>query len=345
MFNELNAVIDQLEGKERKALLMQIFLRMQVVEERNGYSEEQFFLDIKNTYNNLLEYKKNQANVEPVQYQATHIVFGDSPSGSLKFALKKLGLSHQERIITFSDLFSIGPIWNLHNLQGISNRSKWFRNHIIIDDEDLYHHEEHFKQTIVDLQQTPNDHPIIIWAGENAHEQTGLRFVLYLLKEKANDIHIIHTNEAYKTYFDRPDIDFTPLNMGELSSDQLMEIYENEKKGHLLTQAERKTLDDEWKQLCQTNDVLRIWENQKIKSVPENFYDAYIINTVKKLHQNKQNKDFIKSARIIGEVMGHLDQYIGDHFFEYRVRRLIVDGVFDLEGVPKAMRYYSIKIR
>lgn len=43
--------------------------------------------------------------------------------------------------------------------------------------------------------------------------------------------------------------------------------------------------------------------------------------------------------------MGHLDQYIGDHFFEYRVRRLIVNGVFDLEGVPKAMRYYSIKIR
>lgn len=66
---------------------------------------------------------------------------------------------------------------------------------------------------------------------------------------------------------------------------------------------------------------------------------------MKKLHQNKQNKDFIKSARIIGEVMGHLDQYIGDHFFEYRVRRLIVNGVFDLEGVPKAMRYYSIKIR
>ena len=196
----MNDVIDQLEDKERKALLSQIFLRMQVVEEKNGYSDEQFFLDIKNTYNNLLEYKKNQSIIKTGQYHKVHIVFGDSPAGSLKIALKKLGLSHQEKIITFSDLFSIGPIWNLHNLQGISNRSKWFRNHIIIDDEDLYHHEEHFKQTIVDLQQTPNDHP-------------------------------------------------------------------------------------------------------------------------------------------------HLDQYIGDHFLEYRVRRLIVDGVFDLEGVPKAMRYYSIKIR
>ena len=43
--------------------------------------------------------------------------------------------------------------------------------------------------------------------------------------------------------------------------------------------------------------------------------------------------------------MGHLNQYIGDQFIEYRVIRLIVDGIFDMEGVTKAMRYYSIKIK
>lgn len=221
----------------------------------------------------------------------------------------------------------------------------WLRNHILIDDEDLYHYEEHFRQSIIDIQQTPSDHPIIIWAGENAHEQTALRFVLYLLKDRDNDIQIIHTNKAYKLYFEKSDIDFTPLNMGELSSDQLMEIYKNEQNGRLLIQAERHIFEREWEQLCQSTDVLRIWQNQKIKSVPENFYDDYITNTVKKIHQNKQQKDFIKSARIIGEVIGHLDQYIGDQFIEYRVRRLIVDGVFDMEGVPKAMHSYSIKLR
>ncbi|WP_339198989.1 DUF1835 domain-containing protein [Solibacillus sp. FSL R5-0449] len=345
MFDELNYLINQLEDKETKALLMQIFLRMQVVEEGNGYSEEQFYLDINKTYKNLVEYKKNQLNIGPVQYVKTHIVFGDSPSGSLKMAFKKLGISQQERVITLSDIFSIGPVWNLHNIEGISNRLNWLRNHILIDDEDLYHYEEHFRQSIIDIQQTPSDHPIIIWAGENAHEQTALRFVLYLLKDKDIDIQIIHTNKAYKLYFEKSDIDFTPLNMGELSSDQLMEIYKNEQNGRLLIQAERHIFEREWEQLCQSTDVLRIWQNQKIKSVPENFYDNYITNTVKKIHQNKQQKDFIKSARIIGEVIGHLDQYIGDQFIEYRVRRLIVDGVFDMEGVPKAMHSYSIKLR
>ncbi len=225
------------------------------------------------------------------------------------------------------------------------NRYEWLRTHINIDDEVLFNYEEYFKRTILDIEQIPSHHPIVIWAGENAHEQTGLRFVLYLLKEKTNDILIINTNEAYKTHFDRPEIDFTPRNMGELSSEQLKQIYENEKNDHALTQTERKTFEQQWEQLCKEKEVLRIWEGNKIVSVPETFYDEYIINTVKKLHQKKKHNDFIKSARVIGEVIGHLNQYVGDQFIEYRIIRLIMNGVLDMKGVPTAMRYYSIKLR
>lgn len=346
MFDEIKGTINHLDEKELKLLLLQFFFRMQLVEERKGYSEQQFFLDIKKTYNDLLVYKKNQASAQQhTQFHTTHIVFGDSPTGSLKVALKELGLHHQEQILTFSDIFSIGSIWNLHEPQGVTNRYEWLRTHINIDDEVLFNYEDHFKQTILDIEQTPSHHPIFIWAGENAHEQTGLRFVLYLLKKKTNDIFVINTNEAYKTHFDRPEIDFIPLHMGELSSEQFKQIYEHEKNGHALTQTERKAFVQQWEQLCEDKEVLRIWENNKIMSVPENYYDEYIINTVKNFHQEKKHNDFIKSARIIGEVIGHLNQYVGDQFVEYRVRRLIVDGIFDMEGVPKAMRYYSIKIR
>lgn len=339
-------MINQMEDQELKSLLVQFYLRIQVVEEGKGYSEQQFFLDVKNTYNELLAYKKEKANVEQhTQFNTTHVVFGDSPTGSLKIALKKLGLDQQERIITFSDLFSIGPIWHLHNAQGINNRSEWLSKHINIDDEVLLNYEENFKRTLLEIEQIPSHHPIIIWAGENAHEQTGLRFVLYLLKEKTNDIYIIHTNEAYKIHFERPAIDFIPRNMGEFSSEQLKQIYENKKNNHELTKAERKAFEQQWEQLCEDKEVLRIWESNQILSVPETLYDDYIINTVKKLHQEKKDTEFIKSARIIGEVIGHLDQYVGDQFIEYRVRRLIVDGIFDMEGVPKAMHFYSVKIR
>ena len=345
MFNEMKDMINHLEDTELKSLLLQVFLRMQTVEERKGYSEQQFFLDLKNTYNDLLVYKKKQASSQQTQFHTTHIVFGDSPAGCLKIALKESGLMQQENIINFSDLFSIGPIWNLHAAQGINNRYEWLRTHIGMDDEVLFTYEKSFQQTLLNIEQIPSHHRVVIWAGENAHEQTALRLILYVLKEKTNDIVMININEAYKTHFDRPEIDFTPRHMGELPAKQLQQMYENKSNGHVLTQSEREAFEQQWLQLCNEKEVLRIWENNKIMSVPENYYDAYIIDTVKQFHQEKKQSEFIKSARIIGEVMGHLNQYVGDQFIEYRIIRLIMNGVLDMEGVPTAMRYYSIKIR
>ncbi|MEK4425258.1 DUF1835 domain-containing protein [Solibacillus sp. FSL K6-1523] len=346
MLDEMKNMINQLDEKELKSALFLFYCRAQAVEEGNGYSEQQFYLDINKSYNDLLEYGKNKArDDQDAQYEATHIVFGYSPMGSLRVALKELGLYQKEKIITFSDLFSIGPIWQLHNAQGMDYRYEWLRMHINIDEEVLSNYQDNFEQTILNIDQIPTHHPIIIWAGENSHEQTGLRFVLNLLKEKTNDIIIINVNEAYKAYFDRPEIDFTPRSTGEISHEQIKQIYEKEKNRNVLTQAERKTLEQQWKQLCEKKEVLRIWQDHKIMNVPETFYDEYIIQTVKKSHSERKNNDFIKSARIIGEVIGHLDQYVGDGFIEYRVRRLIVDGIFDMEGVPRAMRYYSIKMR
>ena len=308
--------------------------------------ENQNHLDQNSTSNDLLNIHKRQEDIALLKgFQPVHIVFGDSPTGSLKVALKELGLNQQERIITFSDLFSIGHVWNLHELHGVTNRFKWLKTHINLDDEVLFDYETHFKRTLLNIEQVPSEYPIIIWAGENPHEQTGLRFVLYLLKEKLNDIQIININEAYKTHFERNEIDYLPLYMGELSPSQLKKIYENKRNGHVLTQIERKDYELQWQQLCKTKEVLRIWNHHKITRVPETFFDDIIINTVKKFHQERKNNNFIKAARIIGDVIGHLDNYVGDQFIEYRVRRLIFDGVFDMEGVLTAMRFYSIKLR
>ena len=346
LMNELKQIINRFTEKEAKSLLSLLFTRIQTFEEIDSYTEKKFAIDMKKMYHDLLNSQKNKEITDRhKRYKATHIVFGDSPTGSLKVAFQELGLHEKEQIINFSDLFSIGPIWHLHDSQGITNRYKWLTTHINIDEEVLLNYEDHFKRTLLNVEQIPSHHPIIIWAGENAHEQTALRLALYVLKEKTNDIVIINTNEAYKTHFNQPEIDFTPRCMGELSSKHLKQIYEHEKNGHTLTQTERKAFEQQWAQLCEDKGVLRIWENNEIVSVPENYYDEYIIDTVKKFDENKKHNDFIKSARIIGEVIGHLNQYVGDQFIEYRVRRLIVDGIFDMEGVPKAMRYYSIKLR
>ncbi len=70
-----------------------------------------------------------------------------------------------------------------------------------------------------------------------------------------------------------------------------------------------------------------------------------MIATAQKLHNKQVKPDFMKSARLIGEVYGHIDNHVGDAFLEYRLRHLLYNGVFEIKGIPKGMRYYRVKLK
>lgn len=317
-----------------------------MLEETDRYTEGQFVTDLKKTYHDFLNYKRNQTAVENNKsYKVVHILFGDSASGSLKGALKEMELQDIEKVISFSDMFSIGPVWQLHDKLGLNQRYEWIKNHLIFDDDYLDEYQHNFNNTTSMIHAIPKNTTIIIWVGENSHEQTALRYVLYLLKDKNLDIFLMNTIKQYKSQFDISDTDCYPLHTGEIVSEKLRLIYEKGKKVPPISKEQRKKLEEEWQELSSTQEVLRVWENNEIKSVDEAYYDNYIINKAKNLHKVRKNNEFMKSARLIGEVIGYLDQYIGDSYVEYRVRHLIINGVFEIEGVPKAMRFYSVKLK
>lgn len=270
-----------------------------------------------------------------------HIVFGASEAGSLRMALKNLKEYQAEKLITFYDIFSFGPITDLHTELGQKNRTKWLTSHI---EEEFDDHQQEWKETLSKIRTIAKDESIIIWVANNAHEQVGLRLVLYLLHNNTNPIVVINTTKSYKNYFDRPEIEYTVLRTGELAPEQLQVIYTNEKVNPL-TMEERKVLEKEWLALGNSTETLRIWSNEEIKSVKEDFYDSYIVQQAKEIQLERGCNDFMKSARLIGSVIGNLEQYIGDSFFEYRLRMLIENEAFEMEGVLKGMRYYSIRLK
>ncbi len=53
----------------------------------------------------------------------------------------------------------------------------------------------------------------------------------------------------------------------------------------------------------------------------------------------------MKSARLIGDVLGQLEQYVGDSFLEYRLKKLIEAGIFESVGSLEAMRFYSVRLK
>ncbi|MGD6801820.1 DUF1835 domain-containing protein [Rossellomorea aquimaris] len=345
MIDELKRILKSTTEEEAKSLLLQTLYGIHMNKEVTEYTDSDLAADVKRTYNDFLQYKRKQATEQRHDYKSYHLVFGDSPAGSLKQALKKMKLNQEEKVISFSDLFSIGPLTKLEEAEGVLERREWFENHLIVDDDFPSDYLYSFNKTIDEIRAIPSNAAITIWAGENAHEQTGLRLVMRLLNERSNDIQLINSTELHRKLLNTLEIQYQLLHTGEISPEQLITMYKKGQNTLPLTPEERISLEKEYTELSTTNEVLRIWQGDSIQSVEEGYFDDLIIQTARRLFAKRGIEEFMKSARLIGELIGHLNQYVGDQFFEYRVRHLILNGVFEIKGVPKAMRFYSIRFK
>ncbi len=273
-----------------------------------------------------------------------HIVFGASASGSVKWVLREMGLDNTEEVIAFHDTFSIGPIHKLHEEIGIQARFDWMKESMTDEFGDLMDDQKYFETAVGQLASIQDGSQLTVWCSDNAHELTGLRYVSHLLKGRNCDIAIISTSEAYEMLFCMKKQTYTPLHTGEIAPEKLQVIFRQGSR-MILTDDDREELEKEWIALSESKEVIRVWRDGTLRNVSEDYHDEFIIQQAKKLHRQQSKQDYMKSARLIGEVIGHLDQYTGDEFIEYRLRKLIEKNVFEMEGSIKAMRYYSIKLR
>lgn len=250
---------------------------------------------------------------------AVHIITSESAAGSLR-----VGLEKPNTVIGFPDSFAIGPLWKLDEEIGRDFRKQWLYENIN-DEQDDYAYENKLNNTLREIRDIGDNVPIYIWYGNNANEQTGLRFYLYLLREKANKIFLMNVT-------------------GEIDSEKFRGFFINNKDQNPLCDNIRSRFYGEWEQLAQSKEVLRIWRKNEIKGVLESYYDDYILKTIEKLHQQQDTKDFVNVGDVIGELLVMMDTYIDVFFLEYRIRHLIYSGALALKGIPKSMRHYSVKL-
>lgn len=274
-----------------------------------------------------------------------HIVMGDSFSGTMKQALKKLGLAETQKIITLRENYSIGPIGNLDTSQGRETRSLWFRENITEAFEDYTRFEEEYQELLHQIDLIPKSAKVIIWTGSNALEQIGLRHAAHLIRSKGNSLNLcdacaIHQNSYNKII----DSFYNFCYSGIISVDELCEILKSmDNRCDTLNPNDILRIENQWLKLSKADGILRIWQNGEILNVKANYYDDCLLKKLEELEPSSDDNGFIKSARLIGEMIGHCHQFIGDSYFEYRLREMIYAGFLEIKGVPSAMRYYSIR--
>lgn len=210
-----------------------------------------------------------------------HIVFGDSFARSLKYVIKQLGIENTNKMVSFRDQFSIGPLWRLLEEIGRAHRIEWFRDHInqddglfletgqnLDDDYDTYH-----QRIVEQIDHIPAEASIVVWSGNNAYEQIGLRYALYLLRKKQNEIFVFHAVEACEGRFNTSDQDIQYLHAGEIPPEKLQNVFGEIEDNGSIDFETKKFMEHEWLSLTNHHNVLRIWDGEGIQHVDENYFE------------------------------------------------------------------------
>lgn len=264
-----------------------------------------------------------------------HIAFDDSTAGSLKMMLRS---KPGEIVVTLGDNLMVGPLPKDHDFsRSFSTRNKWFQERYSIA------HAEDRKLTMLQAafdwltwSQQLIEMPCLIWAGDSASEQLGLRRLLSLIPDHPDVILVNATSILHKQ---NPNIWYR--GTFELALDKLQIVLDTAEHVPLSPQVQAGYRAD-WQRLVNDDGFLRVLQGERLCTVPESYYDADILQAAYRLEA--RHGFFKKSARIIGEVIGMGELTVSDSFIEYRVRHLVQKGALTYSGELDAMRNYSISL-
>ncbi|MCM3356829.1 DUF1835 domain-containing protein [Psychrobacillus sp. MER TA 171] len=156
-----------------------------------------------------------------------HLVSSESAAGSLK-----VGLPKPHTVIAIPDNFTFGPLGKLDKETEQKIREEWLFDYIN-DEQEEGNYASKFSNMLRQIDDIVDSIPIYLWYGNNVAEQIGIRFMVYLLREKKNTIYLI---TEYKTA-----ISYT----SQLHSEQIKKIFEQNKDVFPLSSNERSTYIEE----------------------------------------------------------------------------------------------------
>ncbi|MDA2141267.1 DUF1835 domain-containing protein [Bacillus cereus group sp. Bc256] len=273
-----------------------------------------------------------------------HIGFGDSACGNLKSAFSKNNEYKNEQIICINEDFSIGPIYKLESNEGLQERKQWLKEVLtktgsILDKDYLGWIEITLNKNSHIAKEIPTDSKVIIWHGDNASDQIGLRFVAFLLQNNNIQFEEVNVTEysrqiEYKVHnLQNKEIPHVIKSLGEMPPELTLDALQLKKSMSSLT---IESLINDWEKWAQTKDVLRIILKGKIVAVPEDYYDLSILENTSNEYQN--------ASRVVGDVMGESDQRIGDTYLAYRVYQLIQQGKLSYQGDLGFLGEFEIRL-
>lgn len=273
--------------------------------------------------------------------QYVYLVFSLSDAGSLKVTLSKIGKRELCQVLAFNELFSVGPISNLDTKTGQQNRLFWLTE----NDVDFRYTPEHLLVKMVEaVKNIPENKTIVIWCADNAHDQTGLRFVLHLLRDRKQPVNVVNVTELFNTTGLHNKEGFNPYFSGLIDREHFQEIVKKYYEGVPLDPNQRRRYESEWLILSNENHMLRLWKEGSVKGTDETALDEVIIRSIIELEQEQDENGFIRAGSVVARVSDTSHQLVGYSFITNRIWILVNQGVLEFSGMPRALYQFSVRL-
>ncbi|HET9058193.1 MAG TPA: DUF1835 domain-containing protein [Chitinophagaceae bacterium] len=266
-----------------------------------------------------------------------HIVFNEADVKVLQEAIT-LDDSLQGEVLLVRDDYAVGPVVNIYTEEGIEVRKQWWRDVLAggdyagkadsgeVDDNKLVNE--------LKTRLTENKEEIVwIWAAQNKHDVSGYYWLMSQLKDFQGRIFILYLNNL--PFINEKGNIFYPEWLHTIPAKEFLKA---RKLAREITLSEFEVDPDIWQKLCEENKGVRLLEGGK-KLIQEdyNFYDGELKKYI--------TGDWQKASKIIHNFLHKAKHTTGDAYLLWRLKGLIADGSFDVQGEIGKMKDFEVKTK
>lgn len=265
-----------------------------------------------------------------------HIVFNTADVDTLKKAIE-LDQTLEGEIVEIKDDYAVGPIDSLYTSEGREKRNVWWKQVLSGGDYDglVEKGVVNDDQTLADLKQMLDElkeEVVWIWAAQNKHDVSGYYWLMGQLQQYEGRVFILYLNNL--PFINEKGSIFYPEWIHVIPPKEFLKA---KKLARPITPSEFEVDPDDWKKLGTENKHVRILEGgKKLAQYEEDFYDQDLVKFI--------TKDWQKASKVISQFLSKNKHTTGDAYLLWRLKNIISNGTFDIQGELKMMKDFEIKL-
>src|ERR1043165_4947855 len=248
-----------------------------------------------------------------------HIVVGDEAARPLKEAIAAEP-SMDGEVVVLKDILPIGPLQREEGQSFSALRSAWWQT-VAPEAKPPIEVTDLERLLEVSNQAYKSNGPFVcFWWAPSPADVCAYHWILPYMGKHVGRFYLL--NLANLPFLNEAGKGFYPKNISELMPRELVKA---RKLARPVTPAELEMDGDAWLKLVEENGGVRTTEGgKKLKSQPENYYDAQLISTLSAQSQ--------KASRVLNQAMSKFNLPTGDLHLAWRLRTMAEAGMIELTG-------------